>query len=127
MPMNKLQAMQVFVRVVETGGITRAADSLRMPKATATTLIQQLEAELGVKLRSRGLHTDCAPSGPALFRHLRLAILSCRPGGAAASGRTDRAPLHQSLLAAHGQDLRLGVRQKWHSPSDVAARLHRSR
>src|SRR5258708_20830047 len=53
MPMNKLQAMQVFVRVVETGGITRAADSLRMPKATATTLIQQLEAALGVKLLNR--------------------------------------------------------------------------
>jgi LysR family transcriptional regulator for bpeEF and oprC len=51
--MNKLQAMQVFVRVVETGGITRAADSLRMPKATATTLIQQLEAALGVKLLNR--------------------------------------------------------------------------
>ena len=45
--MNKLQAMQVFVRVVETGGMTRAADSLRMPKATATTLIQQLEARSG--------------------------------------------------------------------------------
>ena len=42
--MNKLQAMQVFARVVETGGLTRAADSLQLPKATATTLIQQLEA-----------------------------------------------------------------------------------
>jgi LysR family transcriptional regulator, regulator for bpeEF and oprC len=45
--------MQVFARVVETGGITRAADSLQMPKATATTLIQQLEAALGVKLLNR--------------------------------------------------------------------------
>jgi LysR family transcriptional regulator for bpeEF and oprC len=51
--MNKLLAMQVFVRVVETGGVTRAADSLRMPKATATTLIQKLEAALGVKLLNR--------------------------------------------------------------------------
>ena len=45
--------MQLFVRVVETGGITRAADSLRMPKATATTLLQKLEAELGVRLLNR--------------------------------------------------------------------------
>jgi LysR family transcriptional regulator, regulator for bpeEF and oprC len=45
--------MQVFVRVVETGGMTRAAESLRLPKATATTLIQQLEAMLGVKLLNR--------------------------------------------------------------------------
>jgi LysR family transcriptional regulator, regulator for bpeEF and oprC len=63
--MNKLQAMQLFVRVVETGGMARAADSLQMPKATATTLIQQLEAELGVKLlirttRSVSVTTDGA-------------------------------------------------------------------
>src|SRR5450631_1441024 len=51
--LNKLQAMQVFVRVVETGGLTRAADSLQLPKATATTLIQQLEAALGVRLLNR--------------------------------------------------------------------------
>jgi LysR family transcriptional regulator for bpeEF and oprC len=53
MSINKLLAMQVFVRVVETSGITRAADSLQMPKATVTTLIQQLEADLGVKLLIR--------------------------------------------------------------------------
>jgi LysR family transcriptional regulator for bpeEF and oprC len=51
--MDKLRAMEVFVRVVETGGVTRAADSLGVPKATATTLIQRLEAELGVKLLNR--------------------------------------------------------------------------
>jgi LysR family transcriptional regulator, regulator for bpeEF and oprC len=51
--LDKLRAMQLFVRVVETGGVTRAADSLQMPKATATTLIQQLEAALGVKLLNR--------------------------------------------------------------------------
>jgi LysR family transcriptional regulator, regulator for bpeEF and oprC len=50
---NKLLAMQLFVRVVETGGITRAADSLRMPKATATSLLQKLEASLGVRLMNR--------------------------------------------------------------------------
>jgi LysR family transcriptional regulator for bpeEF and oprC len=50
---NKLLAMQVFVRVVETGALTRAADSLQMPKATVTGLIQQLEAELGVQLLTR--------------------------------------------------------------------------
>ncbi len=51
--MNKLKAMEVFARVVETGGITRAAESLRLPKATVATLIQQLEASLGVKLLNR--------------------------------------------------------------------------
>jgi len=51
--MNKLQAMQVFVRVVETGTLTGAAHSLGLPKATVTSLIQQLEAQLGVRLLNR--------------------------------------------------------------------------
>ena len=46
-------AMQVFVQVVDCGGFTRAADQLQMPKATVSTLIQQLESALGVKLLNR--------------------------------------------------------------------------
>lgn len=51
--MDKLQAMTLFARVVDTGGIARAAESLGIPNATATTLIQKLEASLGVKLLNR--------------------------------------------------------------------------
>jgi LysR family transcriptional regulator for bpeEF and oprC len=53
MAMDKLPAMELFVRVVETGAVTRAAESLGIPKATATTLLQKLEAGLGVKLLNR--------------------------------------------------------------------------
>jgi LysR family transcriptional regulator for bpeEF and oprC len=53
MAINKLRAMEVFVRVVDMGGMTRAAEALSMPKATATTLLQQLESDLGVKLLNR--------------------------------------------------------------------------
>jgi LysR family transcriptional regulator, regulator for bpeEF and oprC len=66
--MDKLQAMEVFVRVVETGGITRAADSLHMPKATAATLIQKLEAALGVKLLNRTTRrVSVTPDGAAYY------------------------------------------------------------
>src|SRR5687767_14555780 len=51
--MDKLKAMEVFTRVVETGAFTRAAESLDMPKATVATLIQRLEASLGVRLLNR--------------------------------------------------------------------------
>jgi LysR family transcriptional regulator for bpeEF and oprC len=51
--MDKLKAMEVFTRVVETGAFTRAAESLDMPKATVATLIQRLEAGLGVRLLNR--------------------------------------------------------------------------
>jgi LysR family transcriptional regulator, regulator for bpeEF and oprC len=67
--------MQVFVRVVETGGITRAADSLQMPKATATTLIQQLEAALGVKLLNRTTRKVSMTADGAAYYPRCLAIL----------------------------------------------------
>jgi LysR family transcriptional regulator, regulator for bpeEF and oprC len=66
--MNKLQAMELFVRVVETGGITRAADSLGIPKATATTLIQKLESTLGVRLLNRSTRQlSVTPDGAAYY------------------------------------------------------------
>ena len=34
--MDQIQAMRIFVRVVEAGTFTRAADSLNLPKATVT-------------------------------------------------------------------------------------------
>lgn len=74
--MNKLQAMEVFVRVVETGGITRAADSLRLPKATTTTLIQKLEAALGVRLLNRTTRQiSVTPDGVAYYERC-VAILA---------------------------------------------------
>lgn len=51
--MDKLKAMEAFVKVVDTGGFTRAAEVMQMPKATVSTLIQDLESQLGVRLLHR--------------------------------------------------------------------------
>lgn len=51
--MDHLLAIRVFARVVEAGNFTRAAESLRMPKATVTKLVQNLEAHLRLKLLQR--------------------------------------------------------------------------
>ncbi|WP_353613152.1 LysR family transcriptional regulator [Mangrovibacter phragmitis] len=51
--MDQLVAMRVFARVVESGNFTRAADSLNMPNATVSKLVQELEAHLGVRLLQR--------------------------------------------------------------------------
>ncbi len=59
---HHLLAIRVFNRVVETGGFTRAADSLGMPKATVTKLIQNLEDHLQTKLFQR---TTAACRSPA--------------------------------------------------------------
>jgi LysR family transcriptional regulator, regulator for bpeEF and oprC len=74
--MDKLQAMQLFTRVVETGGMSRAADSLGIPKATATSLIQQLEAALGVKLLNRTTRTVSVTTDGAAYYPRCVAILA---------------------------------------------------
>lgn len=51
--MDRFDAMQAFVRVVETGSFTKAANTLHMSKTTVTQLVQQLEARLRVKLLNR--------------------------------------------------------------------------
>jgi LysR family transcriptional regulator, regulator for bpeEF and oprC len=74
--MNKLQAMEVFVQVVDAGGFTRAADNMQLPKATVSTLIQSLEAALSVKLLHRTTrHVSVTADGAAYYERC-LRILS---------------------------------------------------
>ncbi|MDB5974799.1 MAG: LysR family transcriptional regulator [Nevskia sp.] len=51
--MNRLDAMQIFVRVAELASFTRAAESLGLPKASASNAVQQLESALGARLLHR--------------------------------------------------------------------------
>ncbi|MGJ7506279.1 LysR family transcriptional regulator [Variovorax sp. GT1P44] len=51
--MDRIAAMNAFVRVVEAGTFTKAADSLDVPNATVTRLIQGLEQDLKVRLLHR--------------------------------------------------------------------------
>lgn len=77
--MDKLQAMALFVRVVETGGITRAAESLGIPNASATTLIQKLEASLGVKLLNRTTRrVNVTPDGAAYYTRASAILAEVR-------------------------------------------------
>ncbi|KQV59840.1 MULTISPECIES: LysR family transcriptional regulator [unclassified Duganella] len=72
--MNKLQAMEVFVQVVDAGGFTRASESLQLPKATVSTLVAGLEAALSVKLLHRTTrHVSVTADGAAYYeRCLRI-------------------------------------------------------
>lgn len=51
--MDQLFCMRVFVRVVEQGAFSRAADDLGVSRATVTTGLAQLEKRLGVRLLHR--------------------------------------------------------------------------
>jgi DNA-binding transcriptional LysR family regulator len=51
--MSTLDRMLIFTRVAELASFTQAADALGLPKASVSTAVQQLEAELGTRLLHR--------------------------------------------------------------------------
>lgn len=74
--MDRFDAMQLFVRIVELGSFTRAAEQLGLQRATATQAIQQLEARLGVRLLQRTTrHVSVTREGQAYHQRC-LAILA---------------------------------------------------
>jgi DNA-binding transcriptional LysR family regulator len=74
--MDQLSAMRAFIRVVETGNFTRAADALRMPKATVTNLIQGLEAHLHTQLLNRTTRRVVVTTDGALYYERAARIVS---------------------------------------------------
>src|SRR6185295_7750477 len=68
---NRMLAMRVFVRVVEAGTFTNAANSLRMPKPTVTKLVQSLENHLRIKLLNRTTRrVTVTPDGSAYYERV---------------------------------------------------------
>lgn len=51
--MDKIHAMQLFIRVAELESFSRAADSLGLPKGSVSRRIQALENQLGARLLHR--------------------------------------------------------------------------
>lgn len=51
--MDQLERLQIFHRVAELASFSQAALSLNLPKASASTAVQQLEAQLGTRLLHR--------------------------------------------------------------------------
>ncbi len=70
-----LDAIAVFVRVVETGSFSAAARRLGMPKATVSAKVARLEKELGVSLIQRTTRQlRVTEAGEQYFRHCASAI-----------------------------------------------------
>ena len=51
--MSPFDRMHIFVRVAELASFTQAAEALGIPKASASTAVQQLETQLGTRLLHR--------------------------------------------------------------------------
>ena len=51
--MDRFDAMQLFVRIVERRSFTAAAHDTGVPRSTVTEVIKQMERRLGVQLLHR--------------------------------------------------------------------------
>ncbi|MDH5834858.1 LysR substrate-binding domain-containing protein [Luteimonas kalidii] len=74
--MDRFDALQAFVRVVETGSFTRAAESLRISRTSATQLVQQLEQRLRVRLLNRTTRRVALTSDGAAFFDQAVRLLA---------------------------------------------------
>ncbi|HEX4853575.1 LysR family transcriptional regulator [Arenimonas sp.] len=74
--MDRIDAMQAFARVVETGSFTRAADTLQTSRTRVTQLVQQLEAHLRVKLLNRSTRKVSATADGEAFYERVVRLLA---------------------------------------------------
>lgn len=71
-----LDSMKVFVQVVELRSFTKAADALQLHRPAVTRAIQQIEADLGVKLLHRTTRSlSLTTEGEAFYQRARLLLL----------------------------------------------------
>jgi len=102
--MDRLQAMQVFARVVETNSFNRAAEALGIMPSSATRMIKNLEDYLGVRLLNRTTRQlSLTADGEHYYRHCRQVLAdidraeSTFPGGNATPRGRLRVDISNSL------------------------------
>ncbi|WP_439368982.1 LysR substrate-binding domain-containing protein [Bradyrhizobium sp. PMVTL-01] len=79
-----MDAIAVFVKVVETGSFSAAARQLRMPKATVSAKVAGLENRLAVRLIQRTTRKlRVTEAGEKYFHHCAIAIREVELGEAA--------------------------------------------
>ncbi len=93
--MDRLAAMDAFIRVVDTGSFTGASRQLRVGQPAVSKIIAQLEKRIGVKLLLRTtLGLKPTEAGENFYEHAQRAVeeadqaeLKARGVGAALTGR----------------------------------------
>lgn len=86
--MNKLEAMQTFVRVAEAGSFVAVAEEMHVARSAVTRQIAALETHLGVKLITRSTRRLALTSEGAAYLEQCRVILNLVE--AAESGVTER-------------------------------------
>ncbi|BCF95085.1 LysR family transcriptional regulator [Paraburkholderia largidicola] len=85
--MDRLAAMEAFVRIVDTGSFSAAARHLRIGQPAVSKAVAQLEERLGVRLLFRSTH-GLAPteSGQNFYEHAKRALDEAEEADQAARG-----------------------------------------
>lgn len=85
--MDRFDALQAFVRVVEAGSFTKAAQTLHMSKTTVSQLIQQLENRLRVRLLNRTTRkVQVTADGEAYYARVVRLLADLKDADASLSG-----------------------------------------
>src|SRR3569623_346592 len=95
MNMDRLSAMEAFVRVVETGSFSAAARQMRIGQPAISKTVASLERRLGARLLSRSTRARSPTEvGQNFYEHAKRAIaqadeaeLAARGAGAGLTGR----------------------------------------
>jgi DNA-binding transcriptional LysR family regulator len=70
LPMDPLEGIATFARVVEAGSFSAAAQRLKVSKSAVSAHVQRLEERLGVRLLNRTTrHLSMTEAGSAYYRH----------------------------------------------------------
>lgn len=98
--MDRIQAMQVFLRVAEAGSFVRAAETLSLPSSTVTSTIKNLEQYLQVRLLNRTTRrVSLTPEGLQYLAQCReiLALIEHTEASLADSNRRPRGRLRVDM------------------------------
>ncbi|MEC4723988.1 LysR family transcriptional regulator [Shewanella sp. D64] len=73
--MGQLENMQIFIKVVETGGITKAAEQLNLAKSAVSKRLGEIEKQLRVKLINRTTRkSSLTEAGNAYYQKCKLIL-----------------------------------------------------
>ena len=104
--MDRIAAMQAFVRVVEAGSFSAVARELRTTQPSVSKRVAALEARLGVKLLARSTrHLSLTDEGRRYYEQCRqiLEALDVAEGGARRSRRSVAGTLRVGTAVALGR------------------------
>ena len=87
--MDRLAAMEAFVKVAQIHSFTGAADALNVPKTTISRLVNALELRLGVRLLNRTTrHVSLTPEGAMYYEEAVRLLEDLRQSEAAVSSQS---------------------------------------